>query len=357
MKTSDFYFDLPAELIAQYPSKERGNSRLFVYDRLTKKITHSQIRQLSEFVPDHTLVVFNNSKVRKARIYALSENQAKVELVFLRALPNEKGVVEGNRWEVITSKSKRQRVGKKLHLPDGKEATVMGELSNDGTKIIAISEPLCEDWFDQNGHIPLPPYIKREDECSDASRYQTLFSKEIGSAAAPTAGLHFTKPILDSLIDPKRNIDSVEITLHVGLGTFLPVRVENLCNHRMHIEQYYIDPLAADKINHAVIEGKNILAIGTTSVRTLESAAKEKNRSGKLCYQVESGYGETSIFIYPGYSFKIVKKLFTNFHTPESTLLMLVSAFAGREEILNLYQEAIKEQYRFFSYGDAMLLL
>lgn len=349
MNRTSFSFNLPEELIAQHPVAQRGTSRLLVLNRATGKIIHTQVAQLKKHVPDNTLLIFNNSRVRRARVFATSNTGGRVELIFLRPLLDQKIESLGSYWEVLTSKSKRQTPGKHLTLPDNSTAVVHALAQEGTTRILHCEKKLDENWFNQFGHIPLPPYIKREDEVDDFDRYQTLYSQEVGSVAAPTAGLHFTKEILDSLKDEKRKIDTAEVTLHVGLGTFLPVRVDNILDHKMHTEHFFISPETAHKVNQAINERKNILAVGTTSVRTLESAAEKK--------QIKPGYGETNIFIYPGYDFQIVNRLFTNFHTPESTLLMLVSAFAGQEKILSTYQEAIDQQYRFFSYGDCMLIL
>ncbi len=346
MKLTDFSFNLPEDQIAQHPTQDRGQSRLLVLNRETGELHHSHISEIKKYIPDNTLLVFNNSRVRKARVYATSETGGKVELVFLRPILD---TTAGKSWEVLTSKAKKQKIGKVLILPDRTKSRIINNGNSDLTKILETEIPLSESWFDLNGHIPLPPYIKRDDAAEDFDRYQTLYSSEVGSCAAPTAGLHFTNEILSSLNDDVRSISTAEVTLHVGLGTFIPVRTENIQDHDMHTEHFHISDDVAAKINLAVSEGKNILAVGTTSVRTLESAV----RNGKI----QAGYGETNIFIYPGYSFKIVNRLFTNFHTPESTLLMLVSAFAGRVAILNAYDVAIKEKYRFFSYGDAMLIL
>lgn len=356
VKTIDFNFNLPKSLIAQYPSDSRGGARLLVYNSKTDSVIHSSVSSLIDFVPDNTLVVFNDSKVRKARLYGTLDTGAKIEVVFIRRVVLTGNEIEQNCWEVLCSRSSRLKVGKIILLPKGISITVVKELPAFGTKIVSSNIPISEKWFEQNGHIPLPPYIKREDEPSDFNRYQTIYSKQIGSAAAPTAGLHFTKQMLAQLSDPKRAISTTSITHHVGLGTFLPVRVEDIQDHKMHTEEYHISQEAARLLNNAKQKGQKILSIGTTTLRCLESVATNSlNRDGTVSFC--AGHGESDIFIYPGYKFKAIDYLFTNFHTPESTLLMLVSALVGREKILELYGMAVAENYRFFSYGDATLFL
>jgi len=352
MKTSDFSFHLPECLIAQFPPEKRGQSRLMTLDRVTGKHTHRMTEELpeiligSEFIGKDgrpPLLVFNNTKVRKARLIGVSEETgAKVEFLLVEKFKD-------GSWKTIVKHAKRRRPISYYLFYDKTGARIARAkiiLGINEFRILEFENPITEDWLEKHGHIPLPPYIKREDAPSDASRYQTIYAKETGSSAAPTAGLHFTKEILDSLC--ANGIESVFVTLHVGMGTFYPVRSENIEDHPMHSEPFSIDENTAQKINEAKAEGRKIIAVGTTSARTLESAWSE----GKIV----SGEGSTSIFIYPGYKFKITDALFTNFHTPESTLLMLVSAFAGRELILESYAEAVREGYHFFSYGDAMLI-
>ncbi|MBI9107069.1 MAG: tRNA preQ1(34) S-adenosylmethionine ribosyltransferase-isomerase QueA [Spirochaetales bacterium] len=346
MKTSHFSFDLPEELIAQFPSDKRGESRLLKLDRKSGELSHHMISDITGLIPEDTLIVFNNSKVRKARLMARSETGGLVEFLLLRPLPDESGFAF--EWLAMVSKAKKQRPGKKYSFPAGMEGQIIKIA--DGGRVVRFSSPVDDDWLDVHGHIPLPPYIKREDEFSDAERYQTIFSENPGSIAAPTAGLHFTKDILASI--EAKGIDTVFISLHVGRGTFLPVRTENILDHKMHSEDYEISATTAGKINQAAADGKKILAVGTTSVRTLESEAVRTG--GK---RVEEGIRSTDIFIYPGYEFKLVNHMLTNFHTPESSLLMLVSAFAGKQTIDKAYREAIEQRYRFYSYGDAMLIL
>ncbi|GAB1482738.1 tRNA preQ1(34) S-adenosylmethionine ribosyltransferase-isomerase QueA [Treponema sp.] len=337
METTDFSFDLPEELIAQFPSSSRGASRLLCMDRNSGKLEHKMVSELSEILESGSLLVFNDSKVRKARLFGHSLNTgAEAEFLLLDHLG------EG-RWKAMAKRAKRRRVGSRYSF-DGVEAEIEAE---DGEfRLLAFDTIIDDAWLDLHGHIPLPPYIKREDELADSERYQTVYARPVGSSAAPTAGLHFTEGLLQKL--QEKGVETAFVTLHVGLGTFLPVREAQIEDHPMHEEAYTISEEAASQVERAKKEKRPVIAVGTTSVRTLESAWKE----GKL----ERGKGRTSIFIYPGYRFKVIDRLFTNFHTPESTLLMLVSAFAGREAILAAYQEAVTERYRFFSYGDAMYI-
>jgi S-adenosylmethionine:tRNA ribosyltransferase-isomerase len=309
-----------------------------VLDRPAGILSHRMVEDLPEILEPGSLLVFNNSKVRKARLYGRSpETGAAVEFLLLKKL-------DDRRWLSMVQRSRRRRPGSRYIFPDGTE----GEISaaEDELRIIRFDRPLDEEWFDRWGHIPLPPYIKREDTPADGDRYQTVYAEKPGSAAAPTAGLHFTRELMAELT--RRGMETAFITLHVGLGTFLPVRTENLEDHRMHEESFTIGEEAAGRIEAARAQNRKIIAVGTTSVRALESAWTGEG--------LRRGAGSTAIFIYPGYVFKAVDALFTNFHTPESTLLMLVSAFAGRECILESYQEAARRGYRFFSYGDAMLI-
>lgn len=355
MKTDDFNFDLPETSIAQYPPERRGDSRLLVLDRTDSATvqpgqahrTHSMVKDLLRFLEPGTLMVFNDSKVRKARIYGTAiETGAVVEFLLLEPLARQTGPYAiSSSWRAMTSKARKQKIGKSYLFPDGIKGTIVGEENDE--KIIEFDIALGDHYLDVNGHMPLPPYIKREDEVTDSERYQTVYAKTTGSAACPTAGLHFTQPLLDSIA--AAGIDIEWVTLHVGLGTFLPVRVEEVERHRMHEEWYTVSEKTATAVNAAKKEGRKVLAVGTTSLRTLESAW---DPSAGL----RSGSSSTSIFIYPGYRFNVVDQLITNFHTPKSTLLMLVAAFAGRETVLDAYAEAIREGYTFFSYGDAMLI-
>jgi S-adenosylmethionine:tRNA ribosyltransferase-isomerase len=349
MKTSDFTFELPENLIAQNPPAERGQSRLLLINRKDRRLEHRMIEELPSVLKKGTLIVFNNSRVRRARLFGISEETgAKVEFLLLEKVRLNGGEgkqgEEGRLWRIMVKRPRRRREGSR-YLFAG--SSLGAEIAGGESCFINFDRPVDDAWLDIHGHVPLPPYIKREDTENDYERYQTVFAQEHGSAAAPTAGLHFTEELIEEL--KKAGIEIVFITLHVGPGTFLPVRVENIEDHRMHEETYCIDDEAASRIERAKAEGRIILAVGTTSLRTLESAWLD----GRL----KRGEGSTSIFIYPGYIFKVVDALFTNFHTPLSTLLMLVSAFGGRDFILECYREAVKEGYRFFSYGDACLIL
>lgn len=345
MLTKDFYFDLPEELIAQHPSGVRGQDRLMLLDKSIGDVKHFQMEDLINLVDENTLMIFNNSKVRRSRVYGIKESTGReVEFMFLNSIDKDCSV-----WNVMVKNAKKQKPQMRYKFPDGTIGLIIENPQNIGTefRLLKFDFPLDESWFEKNGHIPLPPYIRREDTQEDSDRYQNVYAKEVGSSACPTAGLHFTEELLNKLKDKKVDYDYV--TLHVGLGTFLPVREENIEEHVMHEEFFTISEKTASKINDAKRAGKKILAVGTTSVRTLESATDENGF-------VKSGTSSTKIFMYPGYKFKIVDQMFTNFHTPESTLIMLVSAFAGKENILNAYNIAVKNKYRFFSYGDAMLI-
>ncbi len=337
MRTTDFSFRLPEELIAQTPSERRGESRLLVLERGSGGLTHSAVRDIAEFVPSGAVMVFNDSRVRRARLYAETPAGGRVEVLLLRR--------EGPAlWAALTTRMAKLTPGKRLELPEGVEAEVVEARPDE--RVFRFSKEIDDDYLERNGHLPLPPYIRREDAPADAERYQTVYAREHGSSAAPTAGLHFTREILAGL--EAAGVELRFVTLHVGLGTFLPVRAEEIEDHRMHREEYSIPAATADAVNAAKREGRPVVAVGTTSVRTLESAWTDEG--------LPAASGSTNIFIYPGYRFKAVDMMFTNFHTPESTLLMLVSAFAGRERVLAAYEEAVRERYRFFSYGDAMLI-
>lgn len=350
MKLSDFYFDLPEELIAQKPSGIRGEDKLMFLDRATGAVRHFAMRDLPDLIEPGTLMVFNNSKVRRSRCYGIKEANEKgqggreQEFMFLNQMS-----ASGDVWHTMVKGAKKVKAGSRYRFPDGSVGEIVDSEGDAGSEFRTVRFPFALDdgWFSRNGHIPLPPYIKREDDDTDSERYQTVYAKETGSSACPTAGLHFTEEMFRRL--DEKGIDRTFVTLHVGLGTFLPVRSENIEEHKMHEEVYTIPFDAAEKINRAKRERRPILAVGTTSVRTLESAAGDDGL-------VRSGSSATRIFMYPGYRFKCVSQMFTNFHTPESTLIMLVSAFAGRENILGAYRTAVENRYRFFSYGDAMLI-
>ncbi|MDR2397710.1 MAG: tRNA preQ1(34) S-adenosylmethionine ribosyltransferase-isomerase QueA [Spirochaetaceae bacterium] len=341
MKRTDFSFDLPPHLIAQFPPATRGSSRLMVLDRWGGEPLHREVTDLPSLLEPGSLLVFNNAKVRKARLLGVSRETGKpVEFLLLHPVNPR----DDRSWLTMSPRAKRRRVGSRYVFADALE----GEIAEAGEayRVLRFDRPVDDSWLERYGHIPLPPYIKRPDTSLDAERYQTVYAQASGSVAAPTAGLHFTEELLGGLA--RRGIEWVFITLHVGLGTFLPVRTEDIEDHPMHEEVFSIDRLSAQKILRAKAEGRPIVAVGTTSVRTLESAWKQ----GSLA----AGTGRTALFIYPGYTFKVIDALFTNFHTPESTLLMLVSAFAGRERLLKAYETAIQESYRFYSYGDAMFI-
>lgn len=345
MLTKDFYFDLPEELIAQHPSKVRGEDKLMFMDRQTGAVSHYTMSDLPSLITPDTLMVFNNSKVRRARLYGIKETTGReTEFMFLNQIDKE-----GFVWNTMVKSAKKQKPGMKYTFADGSVGEIIENPSNEGTEFrsMKFNFVIDEAWFEKNGHIPLPPYIKREDEAEDGERYQNVYAKEVGSAACATAGLHFTEKMLSEL--DAKGIERVFVTLHVGLGTFLPVREDSIEAHKMHEELFTVEEETAKKINEAKKQGRPILAVGTTSVRTLESASCDDG-----C--VKSGTHKTSIFIYPGYKFKVVDQMFTNFHTPESTLLMLVSAFSTRENILNAYKVAVENKYHFFSYGDAMFM-
>jgi S-adenosylmethionine:tRNA ribosyltransferase-isomerase len=337
LKTKDFTFDLPDELIAQAPRETRGLSRLMAVDPRSGSREHLQVSDLPSLVEPGTLMVFNDTRVRKARVFGETEHGGQVEAVFLRPLPD-------GRWECLVNKAKKLKQGQVLRFPGGVTATIESHEGN--VRTLNFDPPATDAWLESHGHLPLPPYIRRPDSDADAERYQTVYARETGSAAAPTAGLHFTREILDAL--EARGAELAFVTLEVGLGTFLPVRVENVADHKMHTERYGISAQTASALNRAKAEGRPVLAVGTTSLRTLEAAWTSDG--------FPAGWGATDIFITPGYQFRAADQLFTNFHTPESTLLMLVCAFAGREFLLESYRQAVQAHYKFFSYGDAMLI-
>lgn len=353
MKTSDFFFELPPDLIAQYPPERRGQSRLMVLDRVTRKREHHMAADIPGLLGAGDLLVFNNSKVRKARLLGFSaQSGAEVEFLLLKRLPPEfsPAAADGRCWKALVRRAKRRKPGSAYVFYDNGQGAEIARAEITGGegefRILEFDRPVDDRWLDQYGHIPLPPYIRREDAPADAERYQTVYAAATGSAAAPTAGLHFTRELLEKLA--AAGVESAFVTLHVGLGTFLPVRSENIEDHLMHEETFTINEESAAAIERARAENRRVIAVGTTSVRTLESAWSDQG--------LRRGESSTTIFIYPSYRFKVVDALFTNFHTPGSTLLMLVAAFASRDLILESYAEAIREGYRFFSYGDAMLI-
>jgi len=343
MDLHDFYFELPQSLIAQSPSKVRGKDRLLVLNRETGTFKDEMFSSLPELLPKNAVLVFNNSKVRHSRLFGKEINGSLSSIEFLLI----KSLDAGSTWEVLSPKMKKLKIGSVFSFGEGINAKIIYGNKND--KLLQFEKPLDDAILEKIGHVPLPPYIKRGDTSEDASRYQTIYASVMGSIACPTAGLHFTENIINKI--KTKGIDVVYITLHVGLGTFLPVRESRIEEHKMHREDFFISEEVATLINNAKNEGRPIIACGTTSARTLEAAWNKK--TGML----ESGNKSTDIFIYPPYKFSVVDALITNFHTPESTLLMLVSAFCSREKILCAYQHAIEKSYRFFSYGDAMLIM
>ena len=341
MKLQDFYYDLPQELIAQDPLLDRTSSRLMHVDRCDGTIEHKIFSDVIDYLNEGDCLVINNTKVIPARLFGTREgHEGKVEILLLKRREND-------IWESLVKPGKKCKVGTMLVFGDGLLKAEVLEVVEDGNRLIKFYyEGIFEEILDQLGQMPLPPYITHE--LKDKTRYQTVYAKHDGSAAAPTAGLHFTKELLEKI--EKKGIVIANVTLHVGLGTFRPVKVENILEHHMHSEFYMIEESEAEKINKAKEAGKRVISVGTTSCRTLESAATEDGR-------IAASSGWTEIFIYPGYKFKLIDGLITNFHLPESTLLMLVSAFAGKENIMAAYEEAVKEKYRFFSFGDAMVLI
>lgn len=340
MNVKDYDYDLPEELIAQDPLEDRSSSRLMVLDRQTGDVEHRHFTDILEYLHPGDCLVINNTKVIPARLFGVKEDtQAKIEVLLLKRKEND-------IWETLVKPGKKAKPGTKLVFGDGLLTAEVVDVIEEGNRLIQFHyDGIFEEILDQLGQMPLPPYITHQ--LKDKNRYQTVYAKYDGSAAAPTAGLHFTKELLQKVKD--MGVDIAEVTLHVGLGTFRPVKVENVLDHHMHSEFYMVSQEAADKINRAKESGHRVIAVGTTSTRTLEAAADENGR----LYETS---GWTEIFIYPGYQFKVIDALITNFHLPQSTLVMLVSALAGREHVLHAYETAVKEKYRFFSFGDAMLI-
>ena len=340
MKTSDFSYDLPEELIAQDPLEDRSSSRLMVIDRSTQEISHHVFRELPDFLRPGDCLVLNNTRVIPARLFGVKEGTTgKIEVLLLKRT--------GDRvWETLVKPGRKCRTGVHLSFGDGLLKGEVIDVAPDGNRMIRFAyEGIFEEILDRLGQMPLPPYIRHQ--LKDKNRYQTVYAKHDGSAAAPTAGLHFIPALLDDI--RAQGVSVAEVTLHVGLGTFRPVKVEDVSEHHMHSEFYRIDEQTAELINRTRKNGGRTVCVGTTSCRTLETAAQEDGT-------VKAGSGWTDIFIYPGYQFRIVDALVTNFHLPESTLLMLVSALAGKDLIMNAYARAVQERYRFFSFGDAMLI-
>ena len=341
MDVKDFYFDLPQELIAQDPLEDRSSSRLLVLDKKTGEIEHHTFRDVVSYLKKGDCLVINDTKVIPARLFGVKEDtQAKIEVLLLKRKEND-------IWETLVKPGKKAKPGTVISFGDGLLKGTVVDVIEDGNRLIQLSyEGIFEEILDQLGQMPLPPYITHQ--LKDKNRYQTVYAKHEGSAAAPTAGLHFTKELLKEIED--MGVTIAHVTLHVGLGTFRPVKVDNVLDHHMHSEFYVVEEEEAKKVNDAKKNGGRVICVGTTSCRTVESATGE---DGIL----KAGSGWTDIFIYPGYRFKILDGLITNFHLPESTLVMLVSALAGRDHVLHAYEEAIKERYRFFSFGDATLII
>ncbi len=340
MTKQDFYFDLPEELIAQDPLPDRSSSRLLVLNKDTGETEHRVFKDIIDYLKPGDCLVINNTKVIPARLIGEKEGTgAKIEILLLKRQEND-------IWEALVKPGKKAKAGTKISFGNGLLTCEVIKIVDEGNRLVQFYyEGIFEEILDQLGQMPLPPYITHQ--LQDKNRYQTVYAKYEGSAAAPTAGLHFTKELLKQIAD--RGIMIANVTLHVGLGTFRPVKEDNILDHHMHSEFYIIEPEEAEKINNAKKNGGRIICVGTTSCRTVESAADEQGF-------VKAGSGDTEIFIYPGYQFKVLNALITNFHLPESTLIMLVSALAGRENVLRAYELAVKERYRFFSFGDAMFI-
>ena len=355
MKISDFDYYLPEELIAQKPADRRECSRLLVVHRDTGKIEHRHFYDIIDYLKAGDCLVLNNSKVLPARLYGVKEKTgAKVEFLLIKR-------IEGDTWETMVRPGRKLKPGDIVVFSQEPllKATIK-DFGTDGTRIVDFEyDGVFMERLEEIGSMPLPPYIERSSDSEDRDRYQTVYCREEGSVAAPTAGLHFTEELLKKAED--KGVELVYVTMHVGIGTFRPVKCENIEDHTMHFEEYSISEESAEVINRAKREGRRIISVGTTSTRTVESAAyfdaDAQTADGKAgCWQVRSGEGSTGIFIYPGYEFKIIESLITNFHLPKSTLLMLISALYDREKILAVYDEAVKQKYRFFSYGDAMFI-
>lgn len=340
MKASDFNFYLPEELIAQHPLEKRDTSRLMVLNKETGDIEHKHFHDIIEYLNEGDTLVLNNTRVMPARLIGEKEGTGgKIEFLLLKR-------IEGDRWECLAKPGKKARIGQTFTFGDGKLKCTIVDIVEEGNRIIEFSyEGIFEQVLDELGEMPLPPYITEKLE--DKERYQTVYSKEKGSAAAPTAGLHFTEELLKEI--KSKGVNIAYLTLHVGLGTFRPVKVEDINEHIMHSEYYYLDKENANLINETKRRGNNVISVGTTSTRTLETIGDNNGF-------VRGQSGWTDIFIYPGYKYKVIDQLITNFHLPESTLIMLVSALAGKENVMNAYNEAVKEKYRFFSFGDSMFI-
>lgn len=348
MRINDFDYELPQELIAQTPAEKRDFSRLMVVHRDSGEVEHKHFYDILDYLKAGDCLVLNNSKVLPARLYGRKEGTgANIEFLLIKR-------IEGDTWETMVRPGKRLKPGDAVSFSDDKLfRAVVKDYGEDGTRIVEFEyEGIFLERLEELGKMPLPPYIERDNNSEDKDRYQTVYAKNEGSVAAPTAGLHFTPELLEKA--KAKGVKLAYVTLHVGIGTFRPVKVENIEEHHMHFEEYFIDEDTAKAINDTIKAGGRIVSVGTTSTRTVESAAVYDEECGK--YLVKAGHGSTGIFIYPGYEFKIIGALITNFHLPKSTLLMLISALYNREDILRVYRIAVEEKYRFFSYGDAMFI-
>lgn len=340
MKVSDFNYDLPQELIAQHPYDKRDEARLMVIDAKTQKIEHKIFKNVMEYLSEGDCLVINNTKVLPARLYGKKDTGASIEFLLLKR-------IEGDIWEVMVRPGNKLKPGSKVSFGDGLlKAEVLEVLEGGNRKVTFEYNGIFNEILDQIGLMPLPPYIK--EKLKENDKYQTVYAKYDGSSAAPTAGLHFTEELLEKI--KQKGVKVANVTLHVGIGTFRPVKVENVEEHAMHSEHYYIKQEDVDLINNAKKSGHKVVCVGTTSCRVLESVADENG-------MVKETEGDTNIFIYPGYQFKCIDRLITNFHLPESTLIMLVSSLAGKDFVMKAYEEAVKEKYKFFSFGDAMMIL
>lgn len=342
MLVKDFTFHLPQDLIARHPAAERDGSRLMLLDRSSGSIAEDTFSNLDAYLKPGDLLVMNDTRVIPARLFGRKATGGRVEIFLLRRISGE-----GERWECLCTSSKRLQPGHVIQLETGMAAAVHSRTGSGNWLIDFSGDEPFDLWLEREGHIPLPPYLQRDDCSVDRERYQTVVAREPGAVAAPTAGLHFTRELLDRL--SAHGIQTALLTLHTGLGTFQPVRVEHVEEHQIHTERYVISPETADAVNRTKAAGGRVVAVGTTSARTLEYSAR-------ITGQAVAGSGDADIYIYPGYRFKVVDALITNFHLPESTLLMLVSAFAGREAVLEAYREAVARRFRFYSYGDAMFI-
>jgi len=342
MLVKDFSYSLPQDLIARHPSVKRDGSRLMLLDRMTGSIAEDTFCNLQKYLRPGDLLVMNDTRVIPARLFGRKPSGGRVEIFLLRRLPGKE-----ERWECLLRSSKRFREGQNILLESGMTAVVLSRCASENWLVEFDGNEPFDLWLDREGHIPLPPYLQRDDCSGDRERYQTVVAREPGAVAAPTAGLHFTREMLDNLATI--GVETAFLTLHTGLGTFQPVRVERVVEHQIHTERFVVPRDTAEAVNRTKAAGGRVIAVGTTSARTLEYSAQQSGT-------VVSGSGEADIYIYPGYHFKVVDALITNFHLPESTLLMLVSALAGRENVLGAYREAVSRGFRFYSYGDAMFI-